>query len=65
MDEIIIVNKLTKKYGDFKAISDISFKIRKGEIFGLIGPNGAGKSTTMRTMMNYILECILRNLEFI
>ena len=54
MDEIIIVNKLTKKYGDFKAISDISFKIRKGEIFGLIGPNGAGKSTTMRTMMNYI-----------
>lgn len=54
MVETIIVNKLTKKYGEFKAISDISFKIRQGEIFGLIGPNGAGKSTTMRTMMNYI-----------
>ena len=53
MDEIII-DKLTKKYGDFKAVSNISFKIQKGEIFGLIGPNGAGKSTTMRSIMNYI-----------
>ena len=50
----IIVNNLTKEYGALKAVSNISFKIQKGEIFGLIGPNGAGKSTTMRAIMNYI-----------
>ncbi|MBS20239.1 MAG: ABC transporter ATP-binding protein [Chloroflexi bacterium] len=50
----IIVNNLTKEYGAFKAISNISFEVQKGEIFGLIGPNGAGKSTTMRAIMNYI-----------
>ena len=50
----IIVNNLTKEYGTLKAISNISFKVQKGEIFGLIGPNGAGKSTTMRAIMNYI-----------
>ena len=50
----IIVNNLAKEYGALKAVSNISFKIQKGEIFGLIGPNGAGKSTTMRAIMNYI-----------
>jgi len=54
MTEIISVNKLTKKYGNFKAVSNISFNVKKGEIFGLIGPNGAGKSTTMRSMLNFI-----------
>ena len=50
----IIVNNLTKEYGAFKAISNISFEVQKGEIFGLIGPNGAGESTTMGAIMNYI-----------
>ena len=54
MTKIISVNKLTKKYGNFKAVSNISFNVEKGEIFGLIGPNGAGKSTTMRSMLNFI-----------
>jgi ABC-2 type transport system permease protein len=41
---------LTKKFGDFTAANDISFKIGRGEIFGLLGPNGAGKSTTFKMM---------------
>ena len=43
----IEVDTLTKKFGNFKAVDNISFKIEEGEIFGFLGPNGAGKSTTM------------------
>ncbi len=42
---------LTKKYGDFTAVDNLSLQIRKGEIFGLLGPNGAGKSTTILTIL--------------
>ncbi len=45
---------MTKKYGDFIAVEDISFSIKKGEIIGLLGPNGAGKSTTMNMMTGFI-----------
>ncbi len=44
---IISVKNLTKKYGDFTAVSNISFEVFENEIFGLLGPNGAGKSTTL------------------
>ncbi len=47
MDHIIEVKNLTKKYGDFTAVNDISFSVRKGETFGILGPNGAGKTTTL------------------
>ncbi len=47
---IIEVNNLTKMFKDFKAVDDISFNVKKGEIFGLLGPNGAGKSTTLRML---------------
>jgi ABC-2 type transport system ATP-binding protein len=43
----IQVDKLTKRYGDFLAVNDISFTVRKGEVFALLGPNGAGKTTTV------------------
>ena len=47
---MIEVNHLTKKYGDHTAVSDLSFTIEKGQIYGFLGPNGAGKSTTMNIM---------------
>ena len=46
-DPVIAVSNLAKSYGDTVAVADVSFEVRKGEIFGLIGPNGAGKTTTM------------------
>ena len=49
-DNIIEVNNLTKMFGKFTAVDDISFSVKKGEIFGLLGPNGAGKSTTLRML---------------
>lgn len=51
----IEVENLTKYYGDFLAVDDISFEVRPGEIFGFLGPNGAGKSTTQR-MLSTLLE---------
>jgi ABC-2 type transport system ATP-binding protein len=47
---MISVENLTKKFEDFVALDDISFDVKKGEIFGLLGPNGAGKSTTLRIL---------------
>ncbi len=44
---VIEVEKLTKRYGDLPAVNDISFNVRKGEVFALLGPNGAGKTTTV------------------
>ncbi len=46
------VSKLAKSFGDVKAVTDVSFAIEPGEIFGLLGPNGAGKTTTIRMMMD-------------
>lgn len=48
------VNNVTKYYGDFKAVDNLSFNVNKGEIFGLLGVNGAGKTTTFRMIMNLI-----------
>lgn len=50
----ITVNKLSKNYGNQKAVDDISFTIDKGEIVGFLGPNGAGKSTTMKIITGYL-----------
>ena len=49
-ESIIEVKNLTKTFNKLKAVDDISFDVKKGEIFGLLGPNGAGKSTTMRML---------------
>lgn len=51
---IIEVNKLSKKFGDFTAVNGISFAVKKGEIFGFLGPNGAGKSTTISMLATLI-----------
>ncbi|MGM9588428.1 MAG: ABC transporter ATP-binding protein [Candidatus Limivicinus sp.] len=47
---MITVEHLTKYYGDFRALDDISFRIDEGHVYGFLGPNGAGKSTTMNIM---------------
>ena len=51
---MIEVKNLVKRYGDKKAVNDISFKVERGEILGFLGPNGAGKSTTMNMLTGYI-----------
>ena len=47
---LIEAKNLTKKFGSFAAVENVSFQVRRGEIFGLLGPNGAGKSTTFRML---------------
>lgn len=48
------VDKITKYYGDFKAVDNLSFTVKPGEIFGLLGVNGAGKTTTFRMIMGLL-----------
>ena len=50
MEYTVFADNLVKKYGDFYAVKNNTFKIKKGEIFGLLGPNGAGKSTSFKMM---------------
>ena len=51
---VIEIKNLTKNYGNSRGITDVSFNVEEGEIFGFIGPNGAGKSTTIRTLLSLI-----------
>jgi len=50
MSSLISVNNLTRRYGDFCAVNNISFELAAGDILGFLGPNGAGKSTTMQML---------------
>jgi ABC-2 type transport system ATP-binding protein len=50
LDIVVDAKGLTKKFGSFTAVNNISFTVQRGEIFGLLGPNGAGKSTTFKMM---------------
>jgi ABC-2 type transport system ATP-binding protein len=51
---VIHVSNLTKYYGDYPAIRDVSFDVPKGQVVGFLGPNGAGKTTTMRILAGYL-----------
>ena len=51
---MIEVQHVTKRYGPFTAVDDVSFRVEKGEILGFLGPNGAGKTTTMRVITGYM-----------
>ena len=59
-DDVVVVRSLEKVFRDFwgrpkaKAINDVSFEVRKGEVFGLLGPNGSGKSTTIKVMLGLL-----------
>ncbi len=48
----LVLDQISKSFGDFKAVSDLSLQVRPGRVFGLIGPNGAGKTTTIRMIVN-------------
>jgi len=54
-ENIIEVDMLKKDFGNFTAVDEISFSLKKGEIFGFLGPNGAGKSTTIRMLCGLLL----------
>lgn len=54
MENIIEVKNLTKKYKNLKAVDDLSFEVKKGEILGLLGPNGSGKSTTINCLLSLL-----------
>jgi len=49
-ENAVEVRGLVKRFGDFRAVDDVSFEVSRGEIFGFLGPNGAGKSTTIRIL---------------
>ena len=54
MDMMIEVCNLTKRFGSFTAVNDVSFAVRAGEVLGFLGPNGAGKSTTMKMITGFL-----------
>jgi ABC-2 type transport system ATP-binding protein len=51
---LISVSNLSKSFGNFKAVKNVSFEVREGDVFGFLGPNGAGKSTTIRCLLSLI-----------
>ena len=53
-DKMLQVKNVTKYYDTLKAVDDLSFEVKEGEIFGLLGLNGAGKTTTFRMIMGLI-----------
>ncbi len=56
MESILTINNLTKKFGYLTAVSDLSFTINKGNVYGILGPNGSGKSTTLGIVLNVVNE---------
>ena len=53
-EHTIVVENLTKRFGDFVAVDHVSFKVSKGEVYGWLGPNGAGKTTTIRMLLGLL-----------
>lgn len=51
---LLVTKNLTKAYGDFLALDDLSLEVGRGEVFGLLGPNGSGKSTTIRLLLGFL-----------
>jgi len=56
MKDIIKIQNLCKSFGDVKAVQDLSFRVKEGELFAFLGVNGAGKSTTINIMCGQLLK---------
>ena len=54
MNSILEVKNLTKKFGRFTAVDDLSFEVQKGQVFGILGPNGSGKTTTLSMVLSLL-----------
>jgi ABC-2 type transport system ATP-binding protein len=54
MTEMVRLDRLAKRFGPVRAVEDVSFALRRGEVLGFLGPNGAGKSTTMRMLTGFL-----------
>ncbi|HTW29553.1 MAG TPA: ABC transporter ATP-binding protein [Acetobacteraceae bacterium] len=54
MDALIEIERLTRRFGDFTAVDNVSFRVARGDVLGFLGPNGAGKSTTMRMLAGFM-----------
>ncbi|MFV0232050.1 ATP-binding cassette domain-containing protein [Empedobacter falsenii] len=54
MNKVLEITQLTKKFGNFTAVNDVTFSVEKGNVYGLLGPNGSGKSTTLGMILNVI-----------
>ncbi|MBR4994066.1 MAG: ABC transporter ATP-binding protein [Lachnospiraceae bacterium] len=54
MANVIEIKNLTKSYGKYRGVIDVSLNVKEGDIFGFLGPNGAGKSTTIRSMLGFL-----------
>jgi ABC-2 type transport system ATP-binding protein len=54
LETILTINQLTKKYGSLTAVNNLSFTIKKGNVYGILGPNGSGKSTTLGMVLNVV-----------
>lgn len=52
---MITVRRLTKKFGGFTAVDDVSFKVERGEVFAFLGPNGSGKTTTLKSIVGLVI----------
>ena len=55
MENAVVMDQLTKRFGDFTAVDEISMQVKKGEIFGFLGANGAGKTTVIRMLCGLLL----------
>jgi len=51
----VSADRLTRRFGDFTAVDEVSFEVQRGEIFGFLGPNGAGKTTTIKMLAGLLL----------
>ena len=54
MGSMIAIRGLTKRFGAFTAVDNVTFSVEKGEVLGFLGPNGAGKSTTMKMVTGFL-----------